>query len=234
MKKISIIVPVFNEEKSLKKLFKKLQSLKFNNNKKEIVVVNDGSTDNSLNILKKFKKIKVLSQKNQGKGKAVQLGISKATGEYVVVQDSDLEYSPKDITRMYKSKNNLKKISIYGSRYLPLYFGFIPKYYKGQNLSSYIANIVFIFLFFLLYQRLITDPLTGYKLYEKKFFKNNPIKSKGFEADHEITAKLIKNNYKIIEIPINYKPRTKAEGKKINFFDGLKAIYAIIMYRFFN
>ncbi len=234
MKKISIIVPVFNEEKSLKKLFKKLQSLKFNNNKKEIVVVNDGSTDNSLNILKKFKKIKVLSQKNQGKGKAVQLGISKATGEYVVVQDSDLEYSPKDITRMYKSKNNLKKISIYGSRYLPLYFGFIPKYYKGQNLSSYIANIVFIFLFFLLYQRLITDPLTGYKLYEKNFFKNNPIKSKGFEADHEITAKLIKNNYKIIEIPINYKPRTKAEGKKINFFDGLKAIYAIIMYRFFN
>ena len=234
MKKISIIVPVFNEEKSLKKLFKKLQSLKFNNNKKEIVVVNDGSTDNSLNILKKFKKIKVLSQKNQGKGKAVQLGISKATGEYVVVQDSDLEYSPKDITRMYKSKNNLKKISIYGSRYLPLYFGFFPKYYKGQNLSSYIANIVFIFLFFLLYQRLITDPLTGYKLYEKKFFKNNPIKSKGFEADHEITAKLIKNNYKIIEIPINYKPRTKAEGKKINFFDGLKAIYAIIMYRFFN
>ena len=84
-----------------------------------------------------------------------------------------------------------------------------------------IANIVFIFLFFLLYQRLITDPLTGYKLYEKNFFKKNSIKSKGFEADHEITAKLIKNNYKIIDIPINYKPRTKAEGKKINFFDGL-------------
>jgi len=230
----SIIVPVFNEEKSLKKLFKKLLNLKFNKNKKEIVAVNDGSTDNSLNILKKFKKIKVLNQRNQGKGKAVQSGILKATGDYVVVQDSDLEYSPKDIVRMDKAIKNLKKISIYGSRYLPLHFGFIPKYYKGQNLSSYIANIVFIFLFFLLYQRLITDPLTGYKLYEKSFFKNISIKSKGFEADHEITAKLIKNNYKIIEIPINYKPRTKAEGKKINFFDGLKAIYTIIMYRIFN
>ena len=234
MKKISIIVPVFNEEKSLKKLFKKLLNLKFNKNKKEIVAVNDGSTDNSFNILKKFKKIKVLNQRNQGKGKAVQSGILKATGDYVVIQDSDLEYSPKDIVRMNKAIKNLKKISIYGSRYLPLRFGFIPKYYKGQNLSSYFANIVFIFLFFLLYQRLITDPLTGYKLYEKNFFKNISIKSKGFEADHEITAKLIKNNYKIIEIPINYKPRTKAEGKKINFFDGLKAIYTIIMYRIFN
>ena len=234
MKKISIIVPVFNEEKNLKKLFQKLLNLKFNKNNKEIVAINDGSTDNSFNILKKFKKIKVLNQRNQGKGKAVQSGISKATGEHVVVQDSDLEYSPKDIVRMYKATKNLKKISIYGSRYLPLYFGIIPKYYKGQNLSSYFANIIFIFLFFLLYQRLITDPLTGYKLYEKKFFKNNSIRSKGFEADHEITAKLIKNNYKIIEIPINYKPRTKAEGKKINFFDGLKALYTIIIYRFFN
>ena len=234
MRKISIIVPVFNEEKSLKKLFQKLLNLKFNNNKKEIVAVNDGSTDNSFNILKKFKKIKILNQRNQWKGKAVQSGISNATGDYVVIQDSDLEYSPKDMVRMYKAIKNLKKISIYGSRYLPLRFGFIPKYYKGQNLSSYVANIVFIFLFFLLYQRLITDPLTGYKLYEKKFFKNNSIKSKGFEADHEITAKLIKSNYKIIEIPINYNPRTRAEGKKINFFDGLKAIYTIIMYRIFN
>ena len=169
MRKISIIVPVFNEEKSLKKLFQKLLNLKFNKNKKEIIAINDGSTDNSFNILKKFKKIKVLNQRNQGKGKAVQSGILKATGDYVVIQDSDLEYSPKDIVRMNKALKNLKKISIYGSRYLPLHFGFIPKYYKGQNLSSYLANIVFIFLFFLLYQRLITDPLTGINFMKKIF-----------------------------------------------------------------
>ena len=111
MKKISIIVPVFNEEKNLNKLFQKLLNLKFNKNKKEIVAINDGSTDNSFNILKKFKKIKVLNQRNQGKGKAVQSGISKATGEHVVVQDSDLEYSPKDIARMYKATKNLKKLN---------------------------------------------------------------------------------------------------------------------------
>jgi glycosyltransferase involved in cell wall biosynthesis len=234
MKKISIIVPIFNEEKNLKKIFKKLFYLKFKGCKKEIIAINDGSTDRSPHILKKFKKIKIFSQKNQGKGKAVQLGISKAIGSHVVIQDSDLEYTPRDIIKLYDATKNLRDVSIYGSRYLPLYFGFIPKYYKGQNLSSYFANIIFIILFFILYQRIITDPLTGYKLYEKKFFKNNLIKSKGFEADHEITAKLIKKNYKIIEIPINYKPRTKAEGKKINFFDGLKALYTIIIYRFIN
>ena len=234
MKKISIIVPIFNEEKNLKKLFKKLSNLKFKRCKKQIIAINDGSTDRSPQILKKIKKIKIFNQKNQGKGKAVQLGISKAIGDHVIIQDGDLEYTPKDIIRLYDAAKNLRNISIYGSRYLPLNLGFIPRYYKGQNLSSYFANIVFIILFFILYQRIITDPLTGYKLYEKKFFKNNLIKSKGFEADHEITAKLIKKNYKIIEIPINYKPRTKAEGKKINFFDGLKALYTIIIYRFFN
>ena len=98
---------------------------------------------------------------------------------------------------------------------------FCPKLPVAPVINIVLLLNIFLILFFILYQRIITDPLTGYKLYEKKFFKNNLIKSKGFEADHEITAKLIKKNYKIIEIPINYKPRTKAEGKKINFFDGL-------------
>lgn len=234
MKCLSIIVPVYNEEKSLKKLFKKLSLLRFRKMKKEIIAVNDGSTDESLKILRKLNKKIIHNQKNQGKGKAVQLGISKSGGDYVIVQDSDLEYSPSDISKIVNNINNSEKISVYGSRYLPLTFGFLPKYHKGQNLSSYFANILFIALFFLLYGKLITDPLTGYKLYEKKFFKKNLIKSNGFEADHEITAKLIKQNYKIIEVPINYKPRTVAEGKKINFFDALKAIFTIIKYRFFN
>lgn len=234
MKCLSIIVPVYNEEKSLKKLFKKLSLLRFRKMKKEIIAVNDGSTDESLKILRKLNKKTIHNQKNQGKGKAVQLGISKSGGDYVIVQDSDLEYSPSDISKIVNNINNSEKISVYGSRYLPLTFGFLPKYYKGQNLSSYFANILFIALFFLLYGKLITDPLTGYKLYEKKFFKKNLIKSNGFEADHEITAKLIKQNYKIIEVPINYKPRTVAEGKKINFIDALKAIFTIIKYRFFN
>ena len=175
MKCLSIIVPVYNEEKSLKKLFKKLSLLRFRKMKKEIIAVNDGSTDESIKILRKLNKKTIHNQKNQGKGKAVQLGISKSGGDYVIVQDSDLEYSPSDISKIVNNINNSEKISVYGSRYLPLTFGFLPKYYKGQNLSSYFANILFIALFFLLYGKLITDPLTGYKLYEKKFFKKNLI-----------------------------------------------------------
>ena len=165
MRKISIIVPVFNEEKSLKN-FSKLLNLKFNKNKKEIIALMMAQQTIVL-ILKKFKKIKLLNQRNQGKGKAVQYGISKATGKHVVVQDSDLEYSPKDIVRMYKATKNLKKnFNIWFK--IPLYFGLLN--IMRQNLSSYFANIIFIFIF-LLYQRLITDPLTGYKLYEKNFLK---------------------------------------------------------------
>ena len=148
MKCLSIIVPVYNEEKSLKKLFKKLSLLRFRKMKKEIIAVNDGSTDESLKILRKLNKKTIHNQKNQGKGKAVQLGISKSGGDYVIVQDSDLEYSPSDISKIVNNINNSEKISVYGSRYLPLTFGFLPKYYKGQNLSSYFANILFIALFF--------------------------------------------------------------------------------------
>jgi len=234
MKKLSIIIPIYNEEKNLKILLKKINLIKLSKIKIEIIAVDDGSTDDSLFILKKFKKIQILTQKNQGKGKAVQLGISKSSGDYIIIQDGDLEYDPKDIIKMCKKINKSNHISIYGSRYLPFAYGLVPKHYNRQNLSSYLANIIFIFLFFILYGKLITDPLTGYKLYKRDFFKNNIIKSKGFEADHEITAKLIKQKYNIIEVPIAYKPRTIAEGKKINFFDGLKALFTIIRYRFVN
>ena len=234
MKKLSIIIPIYNEGKNLKILLKKIDLIKLAKIKIEIIAVNDGSTDDSLFILKKFKKIKILTQKNQGKGKAVQHGISKSSGDYIIIQDGDLEYDPKDIIKMCNKINKSNKTSIYGSRYLPFVYGLVPKYYKGQNLSSYVANIIFIFLFLILYGKLITDPLTGYKLYKKEFFKNNIIRSKGFEADHEISAKLIKQKYNIIEVPIAYKPRTLAEGKKINFFDGVMALFTIIKYRFVN
>jgi len=236
MKLLSIIVPVYNEENNIGILITKLKNLDLSelNFKKEIIVVNDGSYDNSRSIIESFEEIILINQENQGKGRAVQHGIDLAKGDYILIQDGDLEYDPFDIIKMCKQLKNVEKISIYGSRYKPLYFNLLPKYYDRQNISSYIANIFFIFLFFLFYNRIITDPLTGYKLYQRKFFDDNNIRSKGFEADHEITAKLIKRGFEIIEVPINYNPRTKLEGKKINFFDGIKALIAIIKYRFYN
>ncbi len=233
---LSIIVPVFNEENSIDFLLKKLLKLDLTKVgfKYEIIVINDGSTDKTLEILKNFSQIKILNQSNMGKGNAVQNGIKHASGEYILIQDGDLEYEPLDIVKMCLCIKQNVKITVYGSRYKPFYLGIIPKYYSGQNFSSYFANILFIILFYLLYQKFISDPLTGYKLYKRSFFTNFNIKSKGFEADHEISAKLIKNKYQIIEVPISYYPRTKNEGKKINFFDAIKAIITIIKYRFKN
>ena len=236
MKKLSIIIPIFNEEKNIKKLIKKIKKINLNTLglRKEIIAVDDGSTDESFSILKKISGIKVFKQKNYGKGRAVQHGIKKSLGKYILIQDGDLEYNPKDILKMCRSIKNEKKISIYGSRYLPLSLKIFPKYYRNQKFSSYLANIFFIFQFIIFYGKIITDPLTGYKLYEKKFFLKNKIKSNGFEADHEISAKLIKQNYKIKEISVSYNPRSVDEGKKINFFDAVKAIIAITRFRFFN
>jgi glycosyltransferase involved in cell wall biosynthesis len=236
MNLLSIVVPVYNEENNIGILIKKLKKLdlSISNFKKEIIIINDGSTDESASIIGNFDEIIVINQENQGKGSAVQNGIESANGDYILIQDGDLEYNPDDIIKMCSQIKSFKNMSIYGSRYKPFYLGLFPKYHNKQNISSYLANIIFIFLFLIFYSRIITDPLTGYKLYPKIFFKNNIIKSMGFEADHEMTAKLIKQNYKIIEIPIDYSPRNKSEGKKINFFDGIKALITIIKYRFTN
>tara|TARA_B100000780_G_scaffold278357_1_gene251608 strand:+ start:13428 stop:14138 length:711 start_codon:yes stop_codon:yes gene_type:complete len=236
MNLLSIIIPVYNEESSIGSLIQKLKKLdlSISNFRKEIIIVNDGSTDRSASIIESFDEIVIKNQDNQGKGSAVQHGIESANGNYILIQDGDLEYNPDDIIKMCNQLDSSENMSIYGSRYKPFYLGLFPKFYNKQNISSYLANVVFIFLFLIFYTRIVTDPLTGYKLYSKNFFKNNTIKSKGFEADHEITAKLIKQGFKIIEVPIGYKPRSKLEGKKINFFDGIKALITIIKYRFTN
>lgn len=235
MKKISIIIPAFNEEKYLKKIISKIKKINFKkiNFNYDIIVVDDGSTDNSKKILKKTKGIKLLIQQNLGKGRAVQNGIKLSKADYILIQDADLEYFPEDIIKMLK-KIKTTKIAIYGSRYLPLKYGVFPKRNKNQSFGPFVANIALMFLFWVLYRQKISDLLTGYKLYERNFFKRNRINTNGFETDHEISAKLVKKNYKIIEVPIKYRPRSIAEGKKINFFDGLKALKTIILFRFYN
>lgn len=230
---LSIIVPAFNEENNIKKLIEKLLKLNLSNVdfKKEIIVINDGSTDKTGSIIEQYNEIIKLHQKNYGKGRAVQNGIKIAKGDFVLIQDGDLEYDPNDIITMCKKLRKDKTKSVYGSRYLPLKYNIFPRINKDQSILPYLANIVFVIMFLIIYQKFITDPLTGYKLYPIDFFKKFEIFSNGFEADHEITAKLIKNNYVIEEVIVSYNPRTVQEGKKINFFDALKAIKTIIKYR---
>jgi len=232
---LSIIIPVFNEEKTVKVLIDLVLKVDLPKNiTKEIIVINDGSSDNTSLVLKAFKKkeLRVLTQsKNKGKGAAVREGIKKASGEIIIIQDADLEYNPNDYSKLLQPILEKKTEVVYGSRLLDLEF-----ILSGKNKTPlphhYIANKFLTFLTNFLYGSNLTDMETCYKVFKKSVIKKINLESNGFEIEPEITAKILLTGHKIVEIPIKVKPRTKAEGKKINFNDGIIAISTLLKYRF--
>lgn len=219
--KISVLIPVYNEQETIAKVIEKVLSLNF---EKEIIVIDDGSTDQTPEILNKLfkenEKIHIVFQKsNKGKGAAIRTGLKKATGDYVVIQDADMELDPSDIVKL---KNAIDKnhMVIYGSRFL-----------SKQKISflSFFANKFLTLLTNLLYKGNLTDMETCYKLCRRDILLELGLLADGFEIEPEITCKILKKGYRIIEVPVSYKPRKS--GKKINWIDGLKAIFAIIKYR---
>ena len=229
--KISIVMPVYNEEKTIAQILEKVCAVRLPW-EKEIIVVNDGSIDKSEEKIQPFrKKIVYIKQDNQGKGAAVRAGIGKATGDYIVIQDADLEYDPQDINRLISRADGNFESVIYGSRLTepPVLFG--PD--RTPILLHYFGNKVLSLVTSLLYGTWLTDMETCYKLFPKKAMEKIHIRARGFEFEPEITAKLLKNGYKITEIPITTRPRDFSEGKKLNTWkDGRKAFTALIKYRF--
>ena len=230
--KLSIIIPVYNEEKTIGKIVNKVEKVNLEKIKKELIIVNDASKDNTNNILKKlvkkYKNIRVFSHKvNQGKGAAIRTGLKYFTGEIIVIQDGDLEYNPEDFKILIKPLIEKKAKVVYGSRLLGEERGFnVPLHYIGNRILSLITRI--------LYFKRITDMETCYKMMTKDVIKSIKLKAKRFEFEPEITAKIIKKGYKIIEIPIIYNCRSFQEGKKITWKDGIKALYYLLKYRFFD
>tara|TARA_B100001964_G_C14102895_1_gene540186 strand:+ start:338 stop:1048 length:711 start_codon:yes stop_codon:yes gene_type:complete len=229
---ISIIVPVYNEENLIKKLLIKVNSVK--NIKKEIIIVNDGSSDNTLKIIKReCKKLysKLISYKrNRGKGYACRKGIKAAKGRILIIQDSDLEYDPKNYHRLLKPIFLKKTNVVYGSRVLRG-----GKRTRPKTISFKIrtfANIFLTFLSNILNNQELTDAHTCYKVFSNSLIKKIKLKEDGFNFCPEITTKISKIKEKIIEVPIDYYGRTIKEGKKIRLLDGIKAIYCLIKYRF--
>lgn len=234
--KLSIIIPTFNEERTIAKILDKVNRVKLPGLiQKEIIVINDGSTDTTDRILSKQKiKFKYFShKKNLGKGAAVRTGFLKATGKLIIIQDADLEYNPTYYSKLLKPVLKDNAACVYGSRLInyPL-----KLWGKGKTVlpTHLIANKFLTFLTNILYQSSLTDMETGYKLFKRKILETLQLKSNKFDFEVEITAKILKNEIPIVEVPILVHPRTYKEGKKIKWYDGVKAIFALIKYRFYD
>lgn len=234
--KISIVIPAFNEEKTVGLVLDALHKLKLEYDK-EIIVVDDGSSDKTSNIVKKkeenYKELKFIKHdKNMGKGAAVQTGLSFATGDILMVQDADLEYDPNDIPRLMRPLIEKKAKVVYGTRLRRL-----PNIKNEERtvrfLLHYLGNRWLSFMTSIFYGKWVTDMETCYKLFTKDAFSGIKLKSRTFDFEPEITAKFLKKGLSIHEIDIDTKPRGYEEGKKLNTFrDGFKALWTLIKYRF--
>ena len=223
--RLSIIIPVYNESTTLLKLIEKVENVDIGKIEKEIIIVDDYSKDGSREILGKLKKYKIIFQdKNYGKGYAIRTGIKNSTGDFIIIQDSDLEYDPNDYSQLLKPLIGESADVVYGSRFLKRNKKGIYRFYLANKILSFFTSII--------YFKNITDMETCYKVFRSDVIKSMNIKSKRFDFEPEITAKLLRKNIKIIEVPISYYPRDRLDGKKIRFKDGLSAIWTLIKYRF--
>lgn len=239
MPTVSIVIPAYNEEAFIAKLLERIlqvptESIGFT---KEIIVVDDGSVDATSAQVARFPSARLIRQKNQGKGAAVQRGVREATGDYVLVQDADLEYSPDDYIPMLMALQDRGNVAVYGSRIKGVLRDHgrrwpFPGKKPGQSVGPWVMNRILSMFTLGLYGRWITDMLTGYKIYPRSFLSSITVRTAGFETDHELSAKLFKRNFTVREVPVSYLPRSREEGKKITPLDGLKALYVLLKFRF--
>jgi dolichol-phosphate mannosyltransferase len=226
IKTISIIIPCFNEEKTIDLLLQKVISADTAHLNKEIIVIDDGSTDSSREKILKNKYIAkyILNEMNQGKGASIQKAIEIASGDIFLIQDADLEYSPDDYIHMIRPILNSESNIVYGAR-------------RTKHLNrlpwSFAARVLFTYFVNLLYGSRLSDLNTCYKLFKREVFNNIILDSKGFGFCSEVTIKALLNGEKIIEVDIDYSPREKKEGKKISPIDGFPILFNIFYYRVF-
>lgn len=229
--KLSVIIPVFNEKQNIGEIITRVKQVSLPENmEKEIIVVDDGSTDGTADILENFKEEEMVkihtSMLNFGKGVAIRIGIKYSTGDFIIIQDADLEYRPEDYPLLLEPLLQKKADVVYGSRFLGKY--------EDMHILHRIGNRLLSLTNTLLYGRILTDPYTCFKLIPKNVIEKIELKSKGFEIEAEITAKIEKKKFSIMEIPISYKGRKKSEGKKIRKIDGFMGVLTFLRYKFLD
>ncbi|MBD3279139.1 MAG: glycosyltransferase [Candidatus Pacebacteria bacterium] len=224
--KLSLIVPVYNEQNTVQEILKRVLKIKAVD---EVVIVNDGSTDETLKKINQFvkklsatkkKKIHLFDKKNGGKGSAVRYGLKKVTGDYVLIQDADLEYDPEDIPKLIEPIKKGKAEVVYGSRFLGPHLNLLFWHRLGNGLLNLTINI--------LYNTTLSDMETCYKVLPTKLMRSLDLRANKFDLEPEITCKVLKRGVKIYEVPISYVGRDFSEGKKITWRDGVDALRVII------
>lgn len=232
MLKLTVIIPVYNEEKTVEKIIRKVKNAKLNAVKKEIIVVDDCSTDSTPDLLKKLKNRQIKAffhKKNMGKGAAIRTGLENSNGDIILIQDADLEYSPHEYKKLLKPIVEGNAKVVYGSR-----LESIRKNINNMYKLHYIGNLFLTMLTNLLYGSRITDMETGYKVFRREVVKNIRLRADRFDFEPEITAKILKKGFRIEEVPIDFAGRKFEEGKKITWVDGIKAAYCLLKYRFLD
>ncbi len=228
-KKLSVLIPVYNEEKTILAILKRINECKINDFDFEIIIVNDGSTDNTLKIIKENESLYdqlVNLDENKGKGFAVKNGLKVATGDYVIFQDADLEYDPKDFIKFTNLINKFSADIIIGSRFN------YSDFTRSHNIANKIGNNFLTLFFNLLYNTTFTDIYSCYLAFRREMLNIEELKTLGFEQHAEILCKLVKKGDKFYEVPISYNGRSAAEGKKIKFYHFFSVLYRIFIERF--
>ncbi|MCL4378880.1 MAG: glycosyltransferase family 2 protein [Actinobacteria bacterium] len=224
---VSIIMPAYNEERTIEEIISKVHSVEIN---KEIIVINDGSKDKTPAILSSIKdkyNLKIINlEKNYGKGYAIRKGIEISKGEIILTQDADLETDPAEYHKLLAPIVEGKSKVVFGSRFLGKINNMNKFNYLGNKFMTFITNV--------LYGIRITDEATVYKIFLREVLDGIELKSKRFELCPELVSKIAKRKFKIIEIPISFNGRNKDEGKKLRLRDGIIAIWTLLKYRFID
>lgn len=240
MPKVSIVIPAYNEERFLPTLLEKILAVDLGSIgfEREIIVVDNGSYDKTSEIASRFPEVRCLRiEVNRGKGEGVKYGIAHAIGDYILIQDADLEYDPGDYLKLLRPLHHAKRpIAVYGSR-IKGEMGkhgtaIFPGKHRDKSVATYLANLLLSCWTLILFGRFLTDTLTGYKVYPTNILRRFTIRTNGFETDHELTAKLVRSGVRIIEVPISYNPRTVEQGKKIRYSDFFIALWTFLRFRF--
>jgi len=225
---LSIVIPAYNEERFIGTLLKQIKAVDLSrfSLQKEIIVVDDCSKDGTAAIVETEPGVDLLRMsKNGGKGQAVRAGIARATGDYLIIQDADLEYDPNDYVPMLEALLSGRGSVVYGSRYMN------AGRHANQSLTAYLGGRSLSVIALLFTRTWITDTVTAYKLFRRDELAALPLETTGFELDHEITSRMVARGARIVEVPIHYDPRSKAEGKKIGLRDWFIGLLTFWRYR---